>query len=77
MTQNLFTIPNLGLNSYKDKAIPVFDPFLMGENFQKFVKSLDYVVNIYEYVHAIFTLDNPKESFFVLLLISNIIMYFE
>ena len=55
----------------------MFDPFLMGDNFQKFLKSLDGAVAAYEMVFKIMTLEKPKESFFYLVLFSNIIVYFE
>jgi hypothetical protein len=39
--------------------------------------TLDGPVLLYEYLFSIMTLENPKESFFVLLLFTNIIIYFE
>jgi len=35
------------------------------------------VVGIYEYLFSILTLERPRESFFILLLLSNIIICFE
>jgi hypothetical protein len=34
MTQQLFGVPQLGFSvqEEREKAIPIFDPFLMGEN---------------------------------------------
>jgi len=49
----------------------------MGENAQRFLKALDPVVGIYEYFFSILTLEHPRESCFILLLLSNIIICFE
>lgn len=65
------------MQDQREKAIPVFDPFLMGDNFKRFLMTLDGPVLLYEYLYSIMTLENPKESFFVLLLFTNIIIYFE
>lgn len=65
------------MKGQREKAIPVFDPFLMGDNFQRFLKSLDGIVTVYEYLHKIFTLVKPKESFFVLNFMTLLILYYE
>lgn len=59
------------------KAIPVFDPFLMGDNFQRFLKSLDGVVYAYEFLYGVMTLREGKESVMWLVIISNLILYWE
>jgi hypothetical protein len=65
------------MSDHKEKAIPGFDPLLLTDNFQRFLRSLDAPVAGYEYVHRILTLENTKESVLVLILVSNIIMYYE
>ena len=64
-------------NNPKENAIPGLDPFLMGDNFQKFMKSLTYPVAGYEYIHKVFTIESAKETFFVLIFLSNVILYYE
>jgi hypothetical protein len=79
LTQQLFGVPQLGFSvqEEREKAIPIFDPFLMGENAQRFLKALDPVVEIYEYFFSILTLERPRDSFFILLLLSNVNICFE
>jgi hypothetical protein len=60
------------------KAIPVFDPFLMGDNFQRFLKSLDGLVYAYEFMHGVVTLEgNVRENVLWLVLFSNVILWWE
>ena len=44
------------MREQKEKAIPGFDPFLMGDNFQRFLRSIDVPVMIYEYLFSVFTI---------------------
>lgn len=60
------------------KAIPVFDPFLMGDNFQRFLKSLDGLVYAYEFVHSAITLQgDTRLNILWLVLFSNVILWWE
>ncbi|CDW73311.1 tectonin beta-propeller repeat-containing protein 1 [Stylonychia lemnae] len=79
ITQQLFAIPNLGfsMQEQREKAIPGFDPFLMGDNFQRFLRSIDVPVQIYEYLFQIFTIQNSKETFNFLIQASVYIYYYE
>ncbi len=65
------------MQEHKEKAIPGFDPFLMGDNFQRFLKSIDPVVMAYEYIFSVIMLESPKETLFFLSIASLIILYFE
>lgn len=65
------------MQEHKEKAIPGFDPFLMGDNFQRFLKSIDPVVMLYEYVFSVVMLENTKETIFFLNLATLVILFYE
>ena len=65
------------MQEQKEKAIPGFDPFLMGDNFQRFLKSIDPLVMTYEYVFSVFTIQSPKETVFFLNIATLVILFYE
>ena len=53
------------------------DAFELSDNFQRFVRSLDYPVAFYEYMYSIIMIDNPKETLLFLMLATVAIIYYE
>ena len=60
-----------------ETAIPGFDPILMGDNFQRFLRSIDFAVQGYETIYDIFKMKSVKTTLLFLQIATWVIIFYE
>lgn len=60
-----------------ESAIPGLDLIIMGDNFQRFLRSVDYLVQGYEFIFHIFKMKNIKDTLLFLNIATWVILFYE